>query len=248
MKRTLLPTLTALLAITLGSHCTATAEAATGQHSATFEITTSVQYQLFLPENYSEKEKWPMIVFLHGAGERGDNIEKVKVHGPPKIVESKKDFPFIVLSPQCLTGKRWSSDVIIDLIEEISSKEKVDNERVYLTGLSMGGFGTWEIASRDAYRFAAIAPICGGGNPSSVRRMGHLPIWVFHGGKDRTVPLSASQEMVDALVAVNGNVKFTVYPEAGHDSWTESYNNPELYSWFLKHKKQERPARRGRRR
>ena len=187
-----------------------------------------------------------MIVFLHGAGERGSDIEKVKVHGPPKIVESQKDFPFIVLSPQCPTGRWWSTDVIVNLIEEISSKEKVDSERVYLTGLSMGGFGTWEIASRDPYRFAAIAPICGGGNPSSVRRMGHLPIWVFHGAKDSTVPLSASQEMVDALKAVNGNVKFTVYPEAGHDSWTESYNNQELYSWFLKHKKQERPARRRR--
>jgi predicted peptidase len=108
----------------------------------------------------------------------------------------------------------------------------------------MGGYGTWDLASRDAYRFAAIAPICGGGNPSRARRMAHLPIWVFHGGKDRVVPISQSESMVDAIKAAGGtNIEFTIYPDARHDSWTEAYNNPKLYDWFLQHKKQERRPR-----
>lgn len=187
-----------------------------------------------------------MLVFLHGRGERGDNIELVKKHGPPKIVESKKDFPFIVLSPQCPLDQSWSSVPVIDLIDEIVSKYRVDSDRIYLTGLSMGGFGTWDIATRYPYRFAAIAPICGGGNPAAAGLLRHLPIWVFHGAKDNTVPLSRSQEMVEALREVDGNVKFTVYPEVGHDSWTVTYDNSKLYQWFLKHKRQEQPQKRPR--
>jgi len=217
-----------------------------GQHSGYFQITRNVRYLLFLPDNYQAKEKWPMLVFLHGRGERGDNIELVKKHGPPKIVENKKDFPFIVLSPQCPLDQSWSSVPVIDLIDEIASKYRVDPNRIYLTGLSMGGYGTWDIATRYPYRFAALAPICGGGNPAAARLLRHLPIWVFHGAKDNTVPLSRSQEMVEALREVDGNVKFTVYPEAGHDSWTATYDNPELYQWFLKHKRQEQPQRRPR--
>lgn len=211
------------------------------QTAKRFEIQRSLDYLLFLPQNYDEKAAHPLIVFLHGAGERGDNIEVVKVHGPPKIVQSKPDFPFIVLSPQCPKNQRWNALDLMDLIKHIKSKYKVDAERIYLTGLSMGGYGTWDLAAQYPYEFAAIAPICGGGNPRNTRRMGHIPTWVFHGGKDTVVPISQSEGMIAGMEKAGGTPKFTIYPDAGHDSWTATYNNPELYEWFLEHRKQEPP-------
>jgi len=203
------------------------------------EITMKVKlnYLLFLPEGYeADKAKhWPLMLFLHGAGESGDNLARVKVHGPPKIVESKKDFPFILVSPQS-PGRGWNPDTLKALIDDVKKNYRVDEDRVYLTGLSMGGFGTWALAAAHPEVFAAIAPICGGGNPRDASKIKDLPIWVFHGAKDTTVPLARSEEMVKALKDSGASeLKFTVYPEAGHDSWTESYNNPELYEWMLKH-------------
>jgi predicted peptidase len=202
----------------------------------------SLDYLLFLPQDYGKEpdKKWPLMIFLHGAGERGNEIDKVKVHGPPKIVEQKKDFPFILVSPQCPEGKGWEPEEVIALLDEIQGKYKVDPDRVYLTGLSMGGFGTWETASQHPERFAAIAPICGGGRTFMARRLKNLPTWVFHGEKDNVVPIKRSEEMVDALKQAGGDVKFTRYPEAGHDSWTETYNNPALYDWLLQHKRGEK--------
>ncbi len=124
-----------------------------------------------------------------------------------------------------------------DLLDKIIAEDRVDADRVYLTGLSMGGYGTWDWAIQSPDRFAAIAPICGGGNPDKVRAIRSMPVWVFHGAKDPTVPIAESEKMVKALKKAGSNVKFTVYPEAGHDSWTETYNNPELYKWFLSHKR-----------
>ena len=126
------------------------------------------------------------------------------------------------------------------MLDEIQGKYKVDPDRVYLTGLSLGGFGTWETATQHPERFAAIAPICGGGRPFMARRLKNLPAWVFHGEKDPVVPIKRSEEMVEALKAAGGDVKFTRYPEAQHDSWTETYNNPQLYEWFLQHKRGEK--------
>ena len=201
------------------------------------QVPLSVKYLLFLPEDYEKKESWPLMLFLHGAGERGEDLELVKVHGPPKIVETKKDFPFILVSPQCKQGRWWQPLELTALLDSVVSKYKVDEDRVYVTGLSMGGFGTWSLAAYTPDRFAAVAPICGGGEPHRTRQFPHLPVWVFHGAKDGVVPLERSQEMVDALEKHGGNVKLTVYPEAGHDSWTESYDNPELYEWMLQQKR-----------
>ncbi|HEX5444020.1 MAG TPA: prolyl oligopeptidase family serine peptidase, partial [Pirellulales bacterium] len=184
-------------------------------------------------------KKWPLILFLHGSGESGDDLNKVKIHGPPKIVETKHDFPFIVVSPQS-SRRGWNVDALKGLLDEVLADYRVDRNRVYLTGLSMGGFGTWSLAAAYPDTFAAIAPICGGGNPSEAKRLKDLPIWVFHGAKDPAVPLQRSQDMVDALKAAGAdekNLKFTVYPDAGHDSWTETYNNPELYKWLLSHQR-----------
>ena len=202
----------------------------------------SLRYLLSLPAGYerAKTRRWPLILFLHGAGERGDDVNKVKVHGPPKVVEQKKDFPFILVSPQCPEGKGWDPEEVIALLDEIQAKYKVDPDRVYLTGLSMGGFGTWETASQHPERFAAIAPICGGGRPFMARRLKPLPTWVFHGEKDNVVPIKRSEEMVEALKQAGGDVNFTRYPEAGHDSWTETYNNPKLYEWFMQHKRKEK--------
>jgi predicted peptidase len=213
-----------------------------GQHPQLFqkEITTIVSsnFLLYLPREFGrEKKEWPLILFLHGAGERGSDLEKVKTHGPPKLLE-KEDFPFIVVSPQAPEGAGWMPDLLNALLDEVIERLPVDRDRIYLTGLSMGGFGTWRLAIEHPERFAAIAPICGGGEAYRVCRLKNLPVWAFHGAKDNVVPLKAQEEMVEALKQCGGNVKFTVYPEAGHDSWTETYANPELYRWFLEHRRQ----------
>jgi predicted peptidase len=209
--------------------------------------THKLEYLLFLPSSYTEdkNKEWPLMLFLHGAGERGTNLAKVTVHGPPKLVKQNPDFPFILVSPQCPAGEIWSDDALLGLLDEVIKKHRVDKSRVYLTGLSMGGYGTWSLGLRNPERFAAIAPICGGGDylpvllPAQGKQaaLKRLPVWAFHGAKDSIVPLSETDRMVNALKrAGNQNVKLTVYPEADHDSWTESYQNQELYDWMLQHR------------
>lgn len=201
--------------------------------------TNSYNYLLFLPKSYEAQEfRLPMILFLHGAGERGSNLEDLKRNGVARIVEEQPDFPFIVVSPQCPPGERWSVNLLSTLLDDVIAQYHVSLDRVYLTGLSMGGYGTWHLAAAQPDRFAAIAPICGGGNPEEAYRLKNLPVWAFHGKRDRIVPLRESEKMVQALkkCGVN-NLKFTVYPEADHDSWTQTYNNPMLYDWFLQHQR-----------
>jgi predicted peptidase len=198
----------------------------------------TARYLLHLPQGYDPAgPRWPLIFFLHGAAERGSNLRVVKRHGPPKFLDRRPEFPFIVVSPQCPTDTRWSLEVLEPLLADVITRYAVDPDRVYGTGLSMGGFGTWGLAIADPTRFAAIAPVCGGGAPALVCAIRHLPVWAFHGAKDEVVPLQRSVEMVEALKACGGDVRFTVYPEAKHDSWTATYANPELYSWFLAHRR-----------
>lgn len=216
-----------------------------GQEPKLFEkeitITAKLGYLLSLPPGYEADaaKKWPLIVFLHGAGESGSDLDKVKVHGPPKLIAAGSfDHPCIVVSPQC-PGRGWNADMVGALIDDICRQYRVDEERIYLTGLSMGGFGTWALAAARPERFAAIAPICGGGNPVDAIKLRGLPIWVFHGEKDNVVPLAASQAMVTALEALGqkDNVKFTIYPGVGHDSWTATYDDPEFYRWLFAQKR-----------
>jgi predicted peptidase len=197
---------------------------------------------LYLPKDYGATDKkWPLMLFLHGYGESGDNIKLVEIHGPPKLAAGCKDFDFIILSPQCPKNNWWPhlADDLVVLVDDICQKYNVDTQRLYVTGLSMGGFGTWSLIEKYPDKFAAAAPICGGGDIGMARaRLGKIPIWVFHGAKDDVIPLGKSQEMVDAIKkAGNRNIQFTVYPEAGHDCFTETYNNPQLYQWFLSHEK-----------
>jgi len=210
-----------------------------GQHAASFQrpIIVSGQYLIYLPKDYAaNKERYPLILFLHGSGERGENIDLVAVHGPPKLAK-EKDFPFIIVSPQCPPDEAWSPRVLNGLLDEISAKYRVDAERVYVTGLSLGGMATWALAINNPHRFAAIAPICGFGDSKRVARIGKLPVWVFHGAKDKAVPIARMEATVKALKDAGGDVNVTVYPDLEHDSWTTTYNNPELYEWFLKHRR-----------
>lgn len=203
-------------------------------------ISVDYKYLFHFPDNdeLAIDGRLPLIVFLHGAGERGTDIELVKVHGPPKIVETQGRFPFAVLSPQCKEGNSWNPVTLDLLLDEIVGEHAIDPSRIYLTGLSMGGRGTWDWAMYRPDRFAAIAPICGWGERFQVKKIQDVPTWVFHGGIDQVVPVQESSDMVRALEAIgNKEVKFTVYPKSGHDSWSETYQDPALYEWFLSHRK-----------
>ena len=206
--------------------------------------TNQLRYLLYLPADYTANAapKWPLVLFLHGAGERGADLQKVAVHGPPKLVAQGRQFPFILVSPQCPAGQVWDESALVGLIDSIQSRYRVDPTRVYVTGLSMGGYGTWLLAQKHPGRFAAVAPVCGGGDrirsllPSQVESLKTLGVWAFHGAKDNVVPLSESERMVEAFKRIGvQDIQLTVYPEANHDSWTVTYENPALYEWLLKH-------------
>jgi predicted peptidase len=208
----------------------------------------TAKYLLYLPKDYKPrgKQRWPLMLFLHGAGERGTHLNAVAAHGPPKLVKQGREFPFIIVSPQCPNDDTWSNEALLYLLDEVVKKHRVDTNRIYLTGLSMGGYGTWALATAYPERFAAVAPICGGGDTIRVllaesrRRsaLKQLPVWAFHGARDTVVTPDEGERMVEALKRLgNTKVDFTVYPEASHDSWTETYNNPKLYEWFLEHQR-----------
>ncbi len=214
------------------------------QAQMTTTIHAEINYLMFLPKTYTKSGKpAPLIVFLHGSGERGNDLEKVKAWGPPAIVEKDADFPFIVVSPQIPQGQWWNSYLLKQMLDQVLANNNVDKSRVYLTGLSMGGFGTWDFATAYPEYFAAIAPICGGGNTHLISRLKNIPTRVFHGKKDEAVPEQQSAMMVEALKKVGGNVEYTVLPEGGHvDAWVYAYsyekNKGALFDWFLQHTKQ----------
>jgi len=204
------------------------------------QVSAKLDYLLHLPEGYApDGPAWPLILFLHGAGERGDDLAKLRVNGIPRNIENQPDFPFIVASPQCPESSFWTQELLSlkALLDDLVARYNVDESRIYLTGLSMGGFGTWHLACTCPERFAAIAPICGGlmGPAVLVSSLARVPTWVFHGGKDPVVDIEQSQRLVDQLESVGGDVRFTIYPKAEHDSWTETYDNAALYEWFLAH-------------
>lgn len=202
------------------------------------EERTPLQYLLYTPNAESKPVSgFPLVLFLHGGGEGGSDIEKVKKHGLPKLIEGGESFPFIVVSPQNPSETQfWDDQQLICLLDELEAQLPVDPSRIYLTGLSRGGYGAWRLAIQNPDRFAAFVPISGGGTVPYAKKLKDVPTWVFHGARDRVIPLVESQRMVDALRQVDGNVKFTIYPEAGHDAWTETYDNPELYKWLLEQK------------
>lgn len=207
------------------------------QTSEKFVLET--KYLLYLPDGYdSDKTKnWPLMVFLHGSGESGDDINKVKVNGPPKLIDQGKKFPMIVVSPQAPQAEGFKPDIIRKMLNDLKSKYRIDTDRIYLTGLSMGGYGTWKIAQEFPEEFAAIAPVCGGGDPSMNYRLRHIAVWCFHGAKDDVVFPSESMTMIDSLKKYSKDVKFTLYPEANHNSWDATYSNDSVYDWMLSQRK-----------
>jgi len=203
------------------------------------------KFWLYLPKRYASADQpMPLIIYLHGSSRRGRDIERVKGNGLPPLLDKKDDFEFVVASPQALSKhpwqRCWQPDDVVLLLDHLLATQRIDSNRVYLTGLSMGGYGTWAAIEKHADRFAAAVPICGGGNPDAARAIGKLPVWAFHGEADRVVPVARSREMVTAVEAAGGRARLTAYPDVGHDSFTRTYANPELYRWLLR--QQRKPA------
>lgn len=203
--------------------------------------TSDIMYNflVFFPLAYNKntiKKKWPLLVFLHGAFERGNNLDDLKREALPKLAVHE-DFPFVIVAPQCPQHKHWIASQVLALTHKAIADYQIDTSQVYLTGLSMGGFATWQVATKYPNTYAAIIPVCGGGNPAYASKLVNLPIWAFHGEKDRVIPVEQSIEMIDAIHAAGGDAKLTVYPHAYHDAWTETYLNKEIYEWLLQHKK-----------
>lgn len=211
-------------------------------------------YRLLSPaKNQSKDAKFPLVIFFHGAGERGDDNKAQLVHGMADFASDSimKDFPCFVIAPQCPEGKRWvevdwtttshemapepseSLRLVIELIETFLKDSRVDKSRIYVTGLSMGGFGTWEILKRRPELFAAGAPICGGGDVALANRIKHIPLWVFHGERDDVVVPSRSRDMIAALKAVGAHPSYTEYAGVGHNSWEATYHDIRFYRWLF---------------
>ena len=219
----------------------------------------TLEYRYLVPSDFSETEKYPVVLFLHGAGERGDDNKKQLIHGSRLFLDSLKKYPAITIFPQCPADSYWSSvitfsnergkrtfifppeakptkamQMVLHLVDSVTAQDYADPHRVYLMGLSMGGMGTFELMSRRPEIFAAAVPICGGGNPEMVKdyKPG-TPFWVFHGARDNVVPPVHSTTMVKALQENNFPVRYTLYPEANHNSWDPAFNEPELLSWLF---------------
>ena len=194
----------------------------------------SFKYLLYLPSGYNTdlSAKWPLMVFLHGSGASGTNVERVAANGPPMLIEQGRDYPCIVVSPLC-SNSWWTAADLQPFLEDIVKQYRVDSDRVYLTGLSMGGYGTWDLAERSPGFYAAIAPLCGGGVTSQAYQLRDLPVWAFHGALDSTVPVIRTQEMIEAIRQAGGDPLVTIYPNLGHDVWTVTYANEALYTWLF---------------
>lgn len=200
------------------------------------------KYAIWVPKDYNNKKQdWPLMVFLHGFGECGDMPDLLIKHGPIKEAVMRDNSDFIIIAPQspkvqvsqARTAWLNAKADVTQIMDEVQRDYRVDKSRVYLTGISMGGFGSFAIAAEYPEKFAAVAPICGGGEPAKAVRYGKTPFWIFHGEKDRVVPVTTSKVMEAAIKDAGGDVKLTLYPEADHDSWTETYSKDELYAWFL---------------
>jgi predicted peptidase len=216
-------------------------------------------YQVYVPANWTKAKKWPMILFLHGAGERGnDGLIQTEVGIGTLIRRHPDRIPAVVVMPQCATNRWWLQPEMqaqaLKALEQSMKEFNGDQTRTYLTGLSMGGNGTWAIASANPGKFAAIAPICAPAristkygvkaNPEDMSeeryktyaaKIGKTPVWIFHGDADPVVPVTESRLMVEALKAAGGDVRYNEYPGVGHDSWNKAYAEPELFTWLFSH-------------
>jgi predicted peptidase len=192
-------------------------------------------YLLYLPPNYeNQTDTFPLIIYLHGGSVRGDNLEKLKTYGLPKLIEDGNQYDFIIASPQCPENTYWSKINWFDtLYRELVSKYRIDKNRIYVTGISAGGFGAWHAAMDNPNRISAIIPLCGGCNDSSeICKINHLPVWTFHGTNDNLIDINETERLVRRLKTCNGNIKFTRLDSTGHNIG-HIYENQEIYDWFL---------------
>jgi predicted peptidase len=210
-------------------------------------------YRILKPVDYDANKKYPLVIFLHGAGERGtDNLVQLK-HGMADFAndENRKKYPAFVIAPQCPAERKWVevnwSDPKHDMpsepsvpmkqtfevIEGLKKEFSLDDKRFYMTGLSMGGFGTWDALQRKPDYFAAGIPICGGGDVKQAGKLKSIPLWCFHGDQDNAVKVARSREMIAAIKEAGGMPKYTEYPNVGHDSWSATYRNPEVHAWLF---------------
>lgn len=212
-----------------------------------------LKYRLLKPKDYDASRKYPLVIFFHGAGERGSDNERQLVHGMKDFASDKiRDaYPAFVVAPQCPEGQQWvnvpwsadkhsmpkdasdSMQLSLELLAALQKEFSIDKSRLYVTGLSMGGFATWDIVQRQPEMFAAAAPICGGGDVDGAKAIAKLPIWVFHGDSDGAVKTQRSRDMVAALKAAGGEPKYTEYEKTGHDSWSPTYRDPKFYEWLF---------------
>ena len=203
--------------------------------SGTVTKKVGYRYLLYLPGAYAAdpSRRWPLLLFLHGSGERGDDLARVKANGPPKFLDERRGFPFVVVSPQCPEGERWSADALAALLDDVTRRFRIDEDRVVVTGLSMGGRGAWDLVMTYPERFAAMAPVCGGALPDRACRLKDVPVRAYHGAKDDVVPLAESETVIEAVRKCGGTADLLVDPDAGHDAWTRAYADPELWDWLL---------------
>jgi len=215
-----------------------------------------IPYRLAVPEKVEAGKVYPLVLFLHGAGERGDDNKKQLKHGVRAILAGAEKLgePCFLIAPQCPEDLWWADldaekrrlvaakapnprlEAVLALVADFSKTHPVDPKRFYVTGISMGGFGTWDLMSRVPEKIAAAMPVCGGGDPSIVSRFKDVPVWTFHGDADPTVPLAATTDIVEALEKAGGKPKLTIYPGVKHDSWTMTYDNLETIRWLFSHR------------
>ena len=232
-----------------------------GSYEFTGTAKLRMPYRLLTPSGFNSGVKFPLVVFFHGSGERGSDNEKQLVHGVGRFArpDSQAQFPCFVLAPQCpthldnqpimWTGERERTHLLklepevatplrtaLEIVNTIQENYAIDVDRVYITGLSMGGFATWESLIRHPQKFAAAIPVCGGGDSSYADRIRHIPVWAFHGENDTSVPVECSRLMIKMIEKVGGHPRYTEYPGVGHNSWERAYAEPELLSWFFSQK------------
>lgn len=213
-------------------------------------------YRLLKPAGYDAAHgPYPLLIFLHGAGERGTDNRLQLTHGKPFMRKAAAEYGSFVLAPQCppdgiWSGRHWTEKshvlskepprqmrLLVELLEKLQKDYPIDSDRLYIMGLSMGGFGTWDIIQRYPQRFTAAAPICGGGDEESAAHIVSVPIWVFHGDADAAVPVARSREMIKALKSAGGKPRYSEYPGVGHNSWTQAFNEPELLKWMFEQRR-----------
>lgn len=208
-------------------------------------------YRLMKPGTVEAGQTYPLVIFLHGAGERGTDNEKQLVHGVTDFARARAKYPCYFLAPQCPEGQRWvevdwsmpahtmpkepaaALRHVQELIDAVRKEYPVDAERIYATGLSMGGYGAWDLVCRRPELFAAAVVVCGGADEGQAARVKDVPVWLFHGAKDGAVLPARSRNMVQALKKAGGQPRYTEYPNVGHDSWVRAYRDPEMLAWLF---------------